>query len=113
MAMAAAVPTELDHSITRGDTYVCTITWPDEYVLDDAEWAAQIRAAHNDSDVLAEFDIDIDGSTLTLTLPADVTADLTRSVWDLQRTFIADDTVQTVFIGTVYVTRDVTREVAP
>jgi len=75
---------------------------------------AQIRqdVADNDADVDVEIVTAVTSPTISLTIPAAVTADMCGDyVWDLQITSPAGQ-VTTILAGNVRVTQEVTRAVA-
>lgn len=106
-------------TIYQGDTYTHEITVQDDagapVDLSDRTWAAQIRAYATADTALADFAVDAtDAATgvLVLSLTAAQTAALPGrpAVWDLQGTYTADSTVETLIPNSVVtVTQEVTR----
>jgi hypothetical protein len=107
-----------DLQVTAGDTrtIVHTLNAPDEFVPSDLVWFT-LKRSERDTDADAVFQavspvgVVLDGSTATVNLPPEATADIrrtTRLVWDFQLV-TAGGAVHTTGRGTLTVVPDVTR----
>jgi hypothetical protein len=90
--------------------------WQDENATVPADFSnavltAQVRVTPDASDVAAEFDIEVSGNMLTLTLEPKRTRDLgPTNVFDVECDWDGTDTnVQTLLAGSLNVAADVTR----
>ena len=97
-----------------GDTLTLRITVTDPSLVDDGEWAAQVRQKRAQEPVSATFVITMESETVALlTLPAATTAALQgfKGQWDCQVTQPATptDVVRTLVQGAISFDPDVTR----
>ncbi len=111
---AMSLPTLVRHDAYRGDTFKLVVEFVDEQgaPLNIAGWSftAQLRKSHIGS-VVATFGIAVQGSEVTLSLPAATTAALEgRYVWDLQAVTAASETLTGVR-GAIVWRADVTQPV--
>lgn len=101
----------------RGDSFTAEVTvWDDEAKTVPTDFtgvdlAAQLRATPDDEEVLATFDLSVDGNVITLMLTPEQTAALPGSVaWDVQADWDGDGVnVSTLLAGKLTIAPDVTR----
>jgi hypothetical protein len=110
--MVGRLPDRVDLQLYQGDTFQMSLvlSTPDGEPADLSTMTAQaqIRATHA-SGVAADFEANIDGSTIDLYLSHEKATDLVaQGVWDCQITN-AEGQVTTVVMGRVAVEPEVTR----
>jgi hypothetical protein len=111
------VPQKVDVQHYRGDTLGLMLrVWEDPEKtqpanFDNATITAQVRTATEATEVAADFEVEVSGNTLTLTLPPKLTRDLgPTNVFDVEVDWESDDSsVQTVIAGALAIASDVTR----
>lgn len=111
------MPEKVALTTYRGDSFGLVVrVWLDAAKtesadLTGAEVNAQIRATPDSSEVIASFDVVTAGNAITLTLAPKVSATLEPAqVFDVEIAWDIDHTnVQTVLLGSLNVSPDVTR----
>lgn len=111
------VPIRSNITHYRGDSLVLQLRlWTDANRsvpadLSEATVRAQIRADHDDAEVAASFDVQVEDNVITANLSPKSSRDLpAKGVWDCEVDWFSDDTsVQTVAAGGLVVQPDVTR----
>jgi hypothetical protein len=112
-------PTQLNISHYRGDSLTLSISvWGDVAHTDPVDLAGaivsgQVRADPDDSQVVADLDIEVETNVIRATLtPKGARALPELSSWDVQVDWFGDDTsVTTVAAGKIVALPDVTRTV--
>jgi hypothetical protein len=111
------MPSAANLAIYQGDDYAAVVTVSGGSTQPDISQytaQAQIRLGPADSNaqVVVEIATQISSPQITLSIPRDITAQLSgKYAWDLQL-IAPDGTVQTILAGNVWVTPEITRELS-
>lgn len=115
--VVAQSPQRVNLALVRGDSLTLLVhLWQDaEHTipadLSQATLTAQVREDYDDTEVIGEFDVTVDGGDITLTWPPKYSRGLPPVAhWDLEVDWYSDDhKVQTMLAGAVAAEKDVSR----